>query len=405
MQGTITRNFIARKFSTSVIGVALTGLLLQASAQITYTITDVGPVNDLNDTVSGAAAINNQGTVVGQASLPAGTDRAFLWSRGSIVDLGNLGGPEAGSHSINARRQVVGSADAEDGFEHAFFWDKGDILDLQNLGGLGGPASEANHINAGGAVVGFAATNIPDPTQTTGPLESHAFLWSGAAMQDLSTLGGPNSIAIADNGNGLIVGWSQIDFNLGLFGIPDLHGAAWVNGTITQLDGLGGPITLAIGVNDEGVAVGQSFLPGGLTFHAVMWNNGIRSDLGTIPGDVASIASGVNNRGEVTGTSFTPDFVPRAFLLQNSVMTDLNTLIPAGSGWYLALANGINDMGQIVGNGFLNGSLHAFVLTPNAGGGNIGSSGSAPAISNDLLRWAILGRYGLLKHSLGLHGR
>jgi hypothetical protein len=42
-------------------------------------------------------------------------------------------------------------------------------------------------------------------------------------------------------------------------------------------------------------------------------------------------------------------------------MRDLTMLLPAGSGWTLEAASGINDRGQIVGNG----SNGAFLLTPN----------------------------------------
>ena len=45
-------------------------------------------------------------------------------------------------------------------------------------------------------------------------------------------------------------------------------------------------------------------------------------------------------------------------------MIDLNTLLPTGSGWELAGAYGINDLGQIVGSGSINGQGHAFLMTP-----------------------------------------
>ena len=45
-------------------------------------------------------------------------------------------------------------------------------------------------------------------------------------------------------------------------------------------------------------------------------------------------------------------------------MTDLNTLIPAGTGWILESAAGISDGGQIVGYGILSGKRRAFLLTP-----------------------------------------
>jgi hypothetical protein len=46
-------------------------------------------------------------------------------------------------------------------------------------------------------------------------------------------------------------------------------------------------------------------------------------------------------------------------------MKDLNKLIPAGSGWMLQEAYGINNAGQIVGTGMHNGQEHAFLLTLN----------------------------------------
>jgi probable HAF family extracellular repeat protein len=45
-------------------------------------------------------------------------------------------------------------------------------------------------------------------------------------------------------------------------------------------------------------------------------------------------------------------------------MTDLNTLIPAGSPWYLLQALSINDAGEIAGYGTINGETHAFLAKP-----------------------------------------
>ncbi len=51
-------------------------------------------------------------------------------------------------------------------------------------------------------------------------------------------------------------------------------------------------------------------------------------------------------------------------------MTDLNTLIPAGSPLFLFQAVDINSRGEIVGGAFLpsNGEVHAFLATPTPGG-------------------------------------
>lgn len=58
----------------------------------------------------------------------------------------------------------------------------------------------------------------------------------------------------------------------------------------------------------------------------------------------------------------------RAFLDRNGAWIDLNTLIPANSGWVLVNASAINNAGQIVGTGRVNGGSQSqgFLLTPHA---------------------------------------
>jgi hypothetical protein len=50
--------------------------------------------------------------------------------------------------------------------------------------------------------------------------------------------------------------------------------------------------------------------------------------------------------------------------IYDTQMRDLNDLIPAGSGWLLKSAWGINDAGWITGDGTVNGQDHAYLLTP-----------------------------------------
>jgi probable HAF family extracellular repeat protein len=66
----------------------------------------------------------------------------------------------------------------------------------------------------------------------------------------------------------------------------------------------------------------------------------------------------------VVGTSDTQSQGKHAFLwTPGSGMVDLNTLIDRSSGWVLIQARGINDGGQIVGQGLRNGQQRAFRLT------------------------------------------
>jgi probable HAF family extracellular repeat protein len=50
----------------------------------------------------------------------------------------------------------------------------------------------------------------------------------------------------------------------------------------------------------------------------------------------------------------------------NLNLIDLQTQIPADSGWQLWDATGVNSAGQIVGFGSYNGAERAFLLTPDA---------------------------------------
>ena len=81
----------------------------------------------------------------------------------------------------------------------------------------------------------------------------------------------------------------------------------------------------------------------------------------------ASRAAVVGSVGQVVGDVFYSLNDYRAFVWSPSTgMLDLNTLIPANSGWFLQFASAINDKGQIVGYGTLNGNVQyeAFLLTP-----------------------------------------
>jgi hypothetical protein len=49
-----------------------------------------------------------------------------------------------------------------------------------------------------------------------------------------------------------------------------------------------------------------------------------------------------------------------AFLFDQGEGIALNSLLPAGSGWSLTDAEGINDSGVIVGAGYHNGELRAY---------------------------------------------
>ena len=86
-------------------------------------------------------------------------------------------------------------------------------------------------------------------------------------------------------------------------------------------------------------------------------------DLAPLPGLAASAAYALNAGSQVVGTSQNGP-VKRATRWQSGQPTDLNTLLPAYSGWVLTEARAINDHGQIAGVGLFGGHRRAFLLTP-----------------------------------------
>jgi probable HAF family extracellular repeat protein len=126
-----------------------------------------------------ALVINNKGQVAGTSNLAGDINfHAFLWDRGTLIDLGTLGGSLSTTLWINDGGDVVGIANTSgDQFAHAFLWAKGKISDLGTLDGDCFSLAEA--INSKGQIVGLSSSC------ETGI--SRAVLWEKGAIIDLST--------------------------------------------------------------------------------------------------------------------------------------------------------------------------------------------------------------------------
>ena len=109
-------------------------------------------------------------------------------------------------------------------------------------------------------------------------------------------------------------------------------------------------------LNNAGQVVGEAYLSDNVTFHPFLYSGGVMTDLGTL-GGARGYAQGINDLGQVVGVAQTAGGLVHPFLYSGGVMTDLGTL--GGARGY---ALGINDLGQVVGYAnTADGAFDAFI--------------------------------------------
>lgn len=325
--------------------------------------------------------INGQGVVVGTAQTNVmntscgGTNvyHALKYQKGMTTDLSALSPADdncSNALSINAKGDVAG--ESQNGIIdpllgvteiRAVLWRGGAITDL---GTFGGNASQSLAMNNRGEVVGFALNDIPDPYSIYGVFnfgssnstQTRGFLWRNGTMQDLGTLGGPDTYSGLLNERGQVAGNSYTNsIPNPATGVPTVDPFLWDRGQIKDLGGFGGVFGFANGINNRGQVVGFSDLPGDLVFHPFFWDGRVLKDLGTFGGSTGQ-AEALNDAGEVVGLAdFAGDQLHDGFRWRNGVMTDLGNL------GLTSHAYSINSNGQIVGNSRLADGMtvHAFL--------------------------------------------
>ncbi|MCW5557440.1 MAG: hypothetical protein KIT22_06380 [Verrucomicrobiae bacterium] len=92
-----------------------------------------------------------------------------------------------------------------------------------------------------------------------------------------------------------------------------------------------------------------------------LWLNGSTTLVGPVEGQFTRLVD-INDSGVAVGNVET-SFERRAVIYRDGELIDLNALIPS-AGWVLEEAQAINNAGQIVGLGSLNGVAAAFLLNP-----------------------------------------
>jgi probable HAF family extracellular repeat protein len=177
---------------------------------------------------------------------------------------------------------------------------------------------------------------------------------------DLGTLNGDNSIPIWLTNTGDVIGVADTG-RFDNFGNPIDHAFRWSKGVMQDLGTLGDVNSGGLGGNDRGAAVGNNWYD---INHALLWYRGSVADLGTLVGPSGfSWAQQINNAAQIVGGSAAADGTFHAVLWNHSVISDLGTLGAPGSSLF-SLANGINDLGQIVGDAQENDTVNPLLGFP-----------------------------------------
>jgi len=329
----------------ATLAVGFGGALLAAPALATsYSITNLGVLPGYNSSYGQALSANGQVAGTGYNNADE-TQYAFRWTSGGGMQ--NLGLSYGEANGINSAEQVIGT-----GPGGAFLWTPGSGSQLlPSLGATGSYATWAWGMNDSGQVTGQSVT---------GGGAGRAFIWSaGGVMQNLGTIpGGLDSTGHAINASGQVAGAVRVSSVTGSGTVSYDTAMRWTAaGGMEQL--MAGQ-SLANAINDSGAIVGRAVSPD----HAFLWTaaNGLQflQDNGG-----TSNATGINSSGLIVGRAL-PAGGGSSFaaIWQGGSLINLNTLLPASSGWVLQIATAVNDAGQITGFGTYNGQTTAFLLNP-----------------------------------------
>jgi probable HAF family extracellular repeat protein len=366
-----------------------------AATAAPYSIVELGTLGEAPTfalDVNYLRQVSGNSTITAAEATSAGATgsrlRAFSWSAGAMSNLGVLPGATTNQfgrgYALNDSGVVVGEFNND--ASRAFVYDPmvGSMVGLTRLAG-DNDRGVAQDINNAGVIVG-ASSNGVATRATKWTFDGSAYIAEDLGSIDGST--GTSARANAINQNGAVAGFSR-DASVGTS-----QATLWDGGSVIDLGSLGDGLRFsqAYGLNDNltvvgssstGQTVGELIGTGSTTSitRAFAWEAGVMAELPPVnlytPSNSGadtnyhSVANDVNNDGVVVGTSqriFGLGGV--ATMWRDGLTIDLNTLIPAGSGWVLQNAQGINDRGDIVGFGTFGGSTRSFLLTiPEPGTG------------------------------------
>jgi len=323
-----------------------------------YSVTDIGTLP--GKSISAATGINSAGQVSGTSRNDVVNERghAFLWQNGMIRDLGTLPGDiESVAAGISDAGWVFGQSFDTASHTHNAIWHDGMVLDTANL--------QINAMNSSNEGAGALVSQ--------NPATLHSGIWLSGTVYDIGAgPGGGFSQANGINAEGAVTGIGNAPITgSGSTTVGYIWTPMTANGTTGDYQPVGIPGDAcgaqAINVSGQIVVTCEHPTPSARIGSLYRWQGGTFTRIDPPSGfdSVGPGAQSLNSHGDVVGVAINPmKLIRHAFIWHNGASKDLNDLIPSNSGWVLTEATAINDQGSIVGNGTINGAVHACLLTP-----------------------------------------
>jgi probable HAF family extracellular repeat protein len=298
---------------------------------------------------------------VGSQLVVAGAsgEQAFVWTQaGGIVDLqtklqalyDNVS--ESFATGVNTAGQVIGYYTDSGSINHAFLYNLS-ANTLSNLDSWCHPGGLQNvtGINASGVFGGtYSIDGFTANTQTS------TFAEVGAYGGADGTTG-----AYAINNSGWLAGEGET--TAGTFNTEPVEwrgsSTGWV--MLPTWTGDNSDASYLEAIDGAGDAVGYT-----VPNHPIYYNDALNTtvELPLAPGKTGGKAFGINDNGLVVGDENSTAFVQSVAGGTPGTGQLLNNLIPAGTGWNLQDAYAVDNSGDIVGSGTLNGVADDFLLQP-----------------------------------------
>jgi len=300
------------------------------------------------------------------------------------INLGTLGGANGQAQGINNNGMIIGTAQEADGSSHPFLW-QNHVMQALDSGGNGFTSALA--INDQGVIAGigkiggtsYAMTWINGTVQTLGPLAPftrvflnqlgdvawtgptpagpHAFRWHAGVAQDLGTLGGPSSQALAINDAGQVMGKSSTGSRDDVF--------VWKDGQMRDaVPPIAGASSMtAVDINNRGWILGRATFGTDFPFITVswLWDGDSVTMIPSLPApDTSGFAIALTQRGDVYGVD-----EDREDIASTPFRYSHGTIAPLNPGVTNETMFAVSNTGIAAGYVYVGNHIHAVATDAN----------------------------------------